>query len=233
MNAKRKRLDQDHSSGPSVKRRSLTANLEPSSPFQAGVRPEEIDEEGSKETDKIALILSPAETDSDPVAYWALHRSWPANFSTTGRKMSSGTSTKRKSESTWRSTTHRTAKLARMQNQGIITGGSNFLQPVSAELCNKLLKGNLEPVSWPGFPGDRVQDVLRRAAISNEARIQRDVLPLVVPSVENLYFWGDLRLEHFQEAMDSVSPTLPGSNVLVFPVASGPFSARLSCRPCL
>ena len=65
----------------------------------------------------------------------------------------------------------------------------------SKQMCDQLLEGNRAPVSFPGWPAIRRRDVMERVQSLPEGRIQRDVLPIVVPSAENLHFCGESGLE--------------------------------------
>lgn len=137
----------------------------------------------------------------NPVAYWALTQDWPVGFSQQGGDMGPVSSNKRKSESVH---THRAVHLARMQEHRIFMGASALMKQVSKDLCAELLKGNREPVSSPFFPAARLLDVLQRVQSANEGRIQRDVLPCVVPSAENLHFCGVLGLESIVEEISAL-----------------------------
>ena len=107
---------------------------------------------------------------------------------------------KRKSECTY---SHCSDRLARMQEHRIFMEASVLMKEMSEDLCIEFLDGNREPVSYPFFPATRILDVLARVEIANEGRIQRDVLPCVVPSVENLRFCGVLGLESFVEELSA------------------------------
>lgn len=139
------------------------------------------------------------ETDTqDPVAYWALHQIWPPNFNEKGRKMSSGQPNKRKSESK-----HRSDRLFRMEQHGIFMKTSNAIQGASEDLCNELTEGNRAPISYPTFPAERVSEVLEQVANANEGKIQRDILPWVVPSAVHLRLWGESGMEHIAEEIQA------------------------------
>lgn len=137
----------------------------------------------------------------NPVAYWALTQNWPVGFSQQGGDMGPVSSNKRKSESVH---THRVVRLARMQEHRIFMGASALMKEASKDLCAKLLKRNRGPVSSPFFPAARLLDVLQRVESANEGRIQRDVLPCVVPSAENLHFCGVLGLESIVEEISAL-----------------------------
>ncbi|KAI4156097.1 MAG: hypothetical protein LQ340_000527 [Diploschistes diacapsis] len=162
--------------------------------------------------DSLKVILD------DPVAHWASTNYWPPNFSEEGRKMSSEPSKKRKNQSEssttrrsesdsaskqTREALHRFGIISQMQQHGIIMAASNLMKEESRELCNKLLEGTRSPVSYPCFPVEKLFDVLARLEDANEPRIQRDILPWVVPSVENLHFSGEPGLAFIREELST------------------------------
>lgn len=112
--------------------------------------------------------------------------------------MNSQPSTKRKSESS-----HRTERLARMEQHGIFMKASHHLQQASKDLYNTLSKGNQVPASYPVYPAEQVDEVLAIAENANEATIQRDVMPLVVPSAQNLRLCGEKGLESIGEELSA------------------------------
>lgn len=105
-------------------------------------------------------------------------------------------STKRKSEST-----HRLERIAQMQQHGIFITSSVVPQPASADACSKLFEGDRKPASFPVYPADQVNQVLALAQNENEAIIQRDVMPLVVPSARNLHLCGERGLNMIGETL--------------------------------
>ena len=100
--------------------------------------------------------------------------------------MDSELSIERKSESS-----HRTDRLEGMQEHGIVMMASNLLERESKQMCDQLLEGHRTPVGFPVWPTGRRRDVMERVHSLSEGRIKRDILPLVVPSAENLHFCGE------------------------------------------
>ncbi|TKA31858.1 hypothetical protein B0A54_16598 [Friedmanniomyces endolithicus] len=107
-------------------------------------------------------------------------------------------SSKRKSSST-----HHSDKQQRLEQNGIHMKSSILLHRESKELCNQLLEGNHEPTGCPCYPVEKIDDVLDRIHSLNEARLQRDVTPWVVPSAENLSFSGAAGLECIGEEINT------------------------------
>ncbi|KAK4551549.1 hypothetical protein LTR86_011112 [Recurvomyces mirabilis] len=95
----------------------------------------------------------------------------------------SAQSSKRKSSST-----HHSEKQKRLEENGIYMRTSVLLQEESKEFCEELLERQHEPLAFPCYPARKINDVLERIRELNEARLQRDIMPWVVPSAENLHF---------------------------------------------
>ncbi|MCJ1445297.1 MAG: hypothetical protein MMC23_005802, partial [Stictis urceolatum] len=135
----------------------------------------------------------------DPIEHWVVNDQWPGFFgqeeeamaprSTSAPKSTSQeSSNKRKSEST-----HRTDYLERIAAHGIFMKSTAQIQESSKELCKSYLQGSLEPTQWPCYPPEKISEVLERIDGLSESRIQRDVMPWVAPSAENLFFSGELK----------------------------------------
>lgn len=137
----------------------------------------------------------------NPVAYWASTQNWPPNFSQRNGNAMPESSSKRKSESAHR---HRSSRLANMQEHRIFMSASKLIDEASKSLSKELLQGDLAPVSFPVFPAARVFDVIARVESANENRIQRDVMPVVVPSAENLRFCGVPGLDSVVEELSAL-----------------------------
>ena len=99
---------------------------------------------------------------------------------------SQDSSSKRKSSST-----HRSDRLERLADNGIFMKNSALTLKSSKDLCSNYLRGDRKPSWWPSYPPEKIPNVLDRIAGLNEGRIQRDVLPWVVPSAENLFYCGE------------------------------------------
>jgi len=80
---------------------------------------------------------------------------------------------------------------------------SGLLQSASKKLCNDLLAGEHSLDQHPCYPIERTDDVLERIHGLNEARLQRDVTPWVVPSAENLFFSGQKQLDYMGEEIQA------------------------------
>ncbi|KAK1810039.1 hypothetical protein LTR12_015587 [Friedmanniomyces endolithicus] len=112
--------------------------------------------------------------------------------------MSPSTSTKRRSSST-----HHSERQQRLEQNGIYMKTSALLQKASKQLCNDLLMGDRSPSRHPCYPVERTDEVLERLHVLNEARLQRDVTPWLVPSAEHLYFSGCAELGYIGEEIQA------------------------------
>ncbi|TKA75573.1 hypothetical protein B0A55_07932, partial [Friedmanniomyces simplex] len=86
---------------------------------------------------------------------------------------------------------------------GIYMKTSALLQRASKQLCNDLLAGDRSPDQHPWYPVERTDEVLERLHVLNEARLQRDVTPWLVPSAEHLYFSGCADLGYIGEEIQA------------------------------
>lgn len=140
---------------------------------------------------------APKNLDCHPLNYWVIHDRWPENFGQNAVIMSQNaaskqtgdsqdSSSKRKSEST-----HRSDRLERLAENGVFMKTSALTQRSSEELCESYLQGSRIPKWWPSYPPDKIPAILNRINGLNEGRIQRDIMPLVVPSAENLFYCGE------------------------------------------
>lgn len=137
----------------------------------------------------------------DPITHWVVNDCWPQSFghevitmaqncASTPKTASQDSSSKRKSD-----TTHRTDRLERMAEHGVFMKNSALIQKSSKELCSEYLRGDRKPLYWSCFPPEKIPDILERIDGLNEGRIQRDVMPWVVPSAENLFYSNELTVD--------------------------------------
>nr|OQO29345.1 hypothetical protein B0A51_06925 [Rachicladosporium sp. CCFEE 5018] len=101
------------------------------------------------------------------------------------------------------SSTHHSGKEQRLEQNGIYMKSSTLLQRESKRFCDQLLEGYHEPIGYPCYPVDKIDEVLDRVHGLNEARLQRDVTPWVVPSAENLFFSGVAGLDGIGEEINA------------------------------
>lgn len=148
------------------------------------------------ENEKINSTISEQviEHSMDRIAYWVDTARWPKEFRQEGLKMSRPDLKKRKYQST-----HSSNYTERLLVHGNLMKSSTYLDRSSKTLCFNLLKGEHTPQQYPCYPPEQIQNVLERIHALNEARLQRDIMPWIVPSAENLYFSGQIELDYIGE----------------------------------
>ncbi|KAK0861112.1 hypothetical protein LTR87_017072 [Friedmanniomyces endolithicus] len=112
--------------------------------------------------------------------------------------MSVSTSTKRKSSST-----HHSERQQRLEQDGDVHEDIGLGTESEQQLCNDLLMGDRSPSQHPCYRVERIDKVLERLTVLNEARLQRDVTAWLVPSAEHLYFSGCAELGYIGEEVQS------------------------------
>ena len=153
---------------------------------------------------------------SNPIEYWTEHNSWPPNFSAEEVKMGDFFSNKRsRSQSNSYSQgvkdgdnpvawTRQHAE--KMQEAGLIMAEYQTQAVISDDsrrLCNSILEGDYPPPQGPLFQRDKLLKVLDQVQFRNEARVVRDITPIVVPSAELLFISDQPGLEYITEAMNA------------------------------
>ncbi|KAI9889523.1 MAG: hypothetical protein M1814_005217 [Vezdaea aestivalis] len=166
-----------HKLGESSKRKRLSSNVS--------------SEEEASQAKKPRTL----QTTDDPVEWWAEHQSWPDWFKREPPNMGKTQPTKGNTILT------HSERLAKMAEHGIFTKRSPLVTQESKDLCRLYLKGNRTPShsGIPCYPLEKVSEVLERVAYLNEARLQRDITPWIVPSAENLILSGQLQLDYIGE----------------------------------
>ena len=147
------------------------------------------------------LRQTPQQPDTDtynPVAHWTRTFYWPKDLGQQGLGMPETLSSKRRSESS-----HRSQTLNRMATHGVFMQTSNLIRTESEAFCEKYLEGNRKTVESSIFTAEQFSEVLKRVQNLNEARIQRDVAPWVVPSAETLFLRGKLKIGYIGEELNA------------------------------
>lgn len=80
---------------------------------------------------------------------------------------------------------------------------SALLREESKKFCEGLLRGQHRPTLFPCYPASKLDHVLERVHELNEARLQRDIMPWIVPSAENLHFSGAIDRDYIGEEVDT------------------------------
>ena len=147
-----------------------------------------------REAGDIENNQAPKDLDCHPVKYWVVNDRWPESFGQDAVIMSQNTASKQTSDSQDSSgkrkseSTHRSDRLERLAENGVFMKTSALTQRSSKELCKSYLQGDRVPKWWPSYPPEKIPAILDRIDGLNEGRIQRDIMPLVVPSAENLFY---------------------------------------------
>ena len=131
----------------------------------------------------------------DWITYWVFEDATlppPKFFANTASMTSNPSGQKRvRTESTRMSD-----RRARLEENHVFIFDTWKMNADRQTFCEKLLDGNRKPEGYPFYREEHRSAVLRRAATASEAIIQRDILPTLIPSVENLKL---LNLEFFKD----------------------------------
>ena len=134
----------------------------------------------------------------NPVAYWAQTHFWPRDLQLRGFGISDTPSNKRRSEST-----HRSQTLERMAAHGVFMKNSNLIQTECKSVCRDYLKGGRTDIRSSVFTAEQFSRVLGCVRNLNGFRLTRDVTPWIVPSVEVLFYLGELKLDYVGEDLSA------------------------------
>ncbi|KAK5936608.1 hypothetical protein PMZ80_011136 [Knufia obscura] len=83
------------------------------------------------------------------------------------------------------------------------SAGLPYVQEESKSYCKRLLQSTYPEPQYTAFPLSKFLSVWQRVQNRNEARICRDLTPLLVPSPELLSICGQQELEHIVEDIDT------------------------------
>ena len=155
----------------------------------------------------------------DPISYWAANRFWPANFAECLQEMSSNNPNKRQRKSdvspNSKDDTYRSYSQSRKAGEvpeqytpayesfiftkGLdmdVLRGKEFVSEESKKTCVSLQEITHKTIKPTVFPEEVHVKVINKCQNRNEAMVERDVTPMIVPSIKALYFGGDNYLEH-------------------------------------
>lgn len=151
----------------------------------------------------------------DPISYWIAHHIWPESFaehnSMTPKNLDKRQRTSDHSQNDrLRSYTECLKNkevpvqyTAAYQNyiltQGLnmdILEGKKLISKESEKLCVDLQKITHKTIESTTFSTEAIKDVIDSCQNRNEAIVNRDITPLIVPSIPSLYFGGDNSLKH-------------------------------------
>ena len=81
--------------------------------------------------------------------------------------------------------------------------GENSICKQSKESCIGLTKITRHTIMPTIFPQDRLREVINQLANRNEAIINRDVTPMILPPIMSLFLGGDTHLEHVVDEVNA------------------------------
>ena len=137
----------------------------------------------------------------DLIGYWAATGTWPPEtLQQRGFEMSQGLipPVERPKQKM-----HRSVLLQRLAAEGIFTRSSSLIQPSSKEYCKTLSQGNRAAPEFISIPRDKFFEILDRVQNLNEARLQRDLMPWIVPPAEVLFSCGELKIDYLGDEVQA------------------------------
>ncbi|MCJ1358969.1 MAG: hypothetical protein MMC33_008969 [Icmadophila ericetorum] len=163
----------------------------------------------------------------DPISYWAANHTWPDNFAES-RAMSSSNNTNKRQRTLDRSPSGKdgdSRSYSQSRKDGgvpeqytksyekyiFIKGldmddskGEKLVSPDSKVTCKDLQKMTCVAISPTIYSNVEILEVVRLCRNRNEAMVNRDVTPLIVPPIKSLYLKdGGNRLEHFNDEVNT------------------------------
>ncbi|KAK5936732.1 hypothetical protein PMZ80_010995 [Knufia obscura] len=162
------------------------------------------------DTEVCPSIASPiAPPIASPVAHWAHTARWPKDFASMSQEQGSS-SKKRPSSSSYAQSfkagdvpkAHSAAHENTLADHGVHMDelqGRSRAREESKSFCRSLLQSTYPEPQHTAFPLPEFLSVWQRVQKRNEARVYRDLTPLLVPSPELLWASGHQELEHVAE----------------------------------
>ncbi|KAI4147095.1 MAG: hypothetical protein LQ341_001877 [Variospora aurantia] len=157
-----------------------------------------------------------AEEPYNPIAHWVAEGVWPDDLHEKGMDTNEPAPRKR---SLSRSTSYtqsvkdgKNPKAYTPAYQQVLTSASIFMNTnasppeITAEsqkLCSDYLHGNYDLPANPLYHGVEFRQLLARLSDRNEARVVRDLTPMIMPSAENLHILGDEDLSYLTEELNT------------------------------
>ncbi|KAI9777081.1 MAG: hypothetical protein M1816_004919 [Peltula sp. TS41687] len=157
-----------------------------------------------------------------PISYWAAHHTWPKNFAEHNQMDSSSSTTKRQrtSDRDGRSRSYsQSRKNGEVPEQyspayevHILTKGldmdymkgRDLASGKSKEACAELLRMKVDTIKHTAVPQDKISRMVCDCRNRNEAMVNRDVTPLMIPSLRLLYYCGANHLEHVVDEVNAI-----------------------------
>ena len=150
---------------------------------------------------------------TSPLVHWVHTARWPKNFA--NMPPSSNASPRKRPASASYAQNARAGSVPKPHSltyENYLAAHGVFLDEVEGRkqvreesrlMCKAMLAATYPDPPSPAFPLSDFLAVRERVRTRNEARIYRDITPLLVPSPELLYFAGHKELEHVAEEIDA------------------------------
>ncbi|KAK5943795.1 hypothetical protein PMZ80_003076 [Knufia obscura] len=146
---------------------------------------------------------------ASPIVHWVHTAQWPEDFASMSQEQSSS-SKKRPSSSSYTQSfkagevpkAHSAAHENILADHGVYMDelqGRSRAREQSKSFCRSLSKSTYPEPQHTAFPLSEFLSVWQRVQKRNEARVYRDLTPLLVPSPELLWASGHQELEHVAE----------------------------------
>jgi hypothetical protein len=81
--------------------------------------------------------------------------------------------------------------------------GEDFVSKESKKTCAEILQIHVHVIRPTAVPQDNIRDVVGDCQHRNEPIVNRDVTPLIIPSLRLLYYWGANDLKHVVDEVNA------------------------------
>ena len=181
---------------------------------------------GEKPAEKFRVQETEQKEKHNPISYWAVHHTWPENFAEYNAMASSNNTNKRQrtSVSSEYGNNERSVSYTRSRKRGevpeqytaayeeyILTKGLDMgdlrgeecVSKKSEKLCVDLQKITYKTIKPIIFPNTTIRKVIELCRNRNEAIVNRDITPMIIPPISSLYFAGESNLEHVVDEVNA------------------------------
>lgn len=158
----------------------------------------------------------------DPISYWAAYQTWPEDFAEHNPMASSNSTNKRQRTSDSKQETslsysqsrkvgevpeqytaaYETHVLAKGLDMDYLKG-EDFASKESKKTCANFLRINIKTIRLTTIPQDKIGRVIHDCRNRNEAMVNREITPLIIPSLRHLYYGGANDLEHVVDEINA------------------------------
>ncbi|KAI9780479.1 MAG: hypothetical protein M1816_002841 [Peltula sp. TS41687] len=163
----------------------------------------------------------------NPISYWAVYHTWPKDFAEHNLMDSSNSTNKRQrtsdlsqigKEGGFRSYSqsrkngevpeqYTAAYQAHILRKGLDMDrekGEDFASEESKKICAELLQIDISTIGPTAVPQDKIRSMIYNCQNRNEGLVNRDVTPLMIPSLRLLYYCGANNLEHVVDEVNAI-----------------------------